>query len=656
MLRVTSGVGGGSVPFTFGQVFREGDVPSGMGVRSNLPQFQAVVRTRWPDGSAKAAVLSGRAMLTAGRTGELRLSKAAGEEGGAPIGLGALQALNPQASVSLSGYGTVTLGSVLGSPLKQTIAGPQMSEWVYRQPVGSDAHLVVWWRVRYYGGTDLDILVGVENGYLTVANPAQKNYTATITINGTQRYSGTLTHYHHTRWARQFWYVTDPQVVPGHDGRYLTDTKLFPNYGWRNPSAAALDAMSSSLEPFAQNDFPAAIGTAGYDPSIGLLPIWDALYVTSGDARAWRSMIAHAFSYGRYGVHFRDERTQQAPRLADYPNLVIDATTGIGATGASTTNQYTPGAAQGPVPAFRASHHPAPPYAAALLSGEWWFVEEVQMVASTNTLHGSSSASDRDFARGLLKTGNAGAARSAGWRLRTLAMAATVSADDDPLRAEYRRMWAENMKWYADRYVRGTIDGGAYVNNLGLFEAYSANRTSAYNPGGGKWWEGSWMQAFVQASIGFAWDMKPGAEGDHRLVRDFGYKLTAGLMGDANGWDYRRGAPYEFPVSQTESQTPPSYFPSFKAMLDYYEQFKGLGSIAAINDTLLRTESTNNPTTPSQMSTGYWANHQPARAWAVDHGAAGAATGYARITSAANYGSLLSQLHDVPVWGIVPRR
>lgn len=599
------------------------------------------------------AVLSGRAALSANSPAELKLIASNSSASTAAIDLAELVALNPQASIELGPFGTVSLSSVINSPWKQTIAGPQMSEWIYRQAVGADPHLVVWWRVRFYGGNDVDVMVGVENGYLLVPGAARKDYTATITINGSVRYSGAIQHFHHTRWAMQFWYAGDPLVTPSHDGKYLTDSKLFPNYGWRNPSNSALNGLSESFAPFAQNDMPAAMGTAGFHPSIGLLPVWDALYVTSGDARAWKSMIANAFSYGRYGVHYRDETTQRPARISQYPNLVLTGSSGIVAAGSSGTGQYAPGANQPGVPAFYASHHPAPPYAAALLTGEWWFIEELQFVASANVLHVTDF--ERQFEKGIIRTEDSPATRGAGWRLRTLAMTVTATPTNDPMHAEYQAQWANNMKWYADRYVRGTSDGGVFVNGFGIFKGYSANNTSLYNPGSGKWWGAAWMQAFVQGALGFAWDLQPGAEADHRLVRDFAYQFTVGLMGDSSGWDYRRGAPYDFPYSQTDSQNPPSYFPSFKAALEYYEQYKGLTPISAQSDKLLRLDSSDTPAGPGVFATGFWGNMQPARAYAVEHGAVGAAAGYARVTGASNYASALTDMDDMPVWGIVPR-
>jgi hypothetical protein len=79
-----------------------------------------------------------------------------------------------------------------------------MSEWHWRSPVGTDTHLVVWAYVRHYAGGSLSIEIVVENGYMKVVSPADKSYTATVTINGSVRYGPTaLSHYKRTRWAKR---------------------------------------------------------------------------------------------------------------------------------------------------------------------------------------------------------------------------------------------------------------------------------------------------------------------------------------------------------------------------------------------------------------------------------------------------------------------
>lgn len=656
-VRLVSSAGGANVPFTVGQVFREGDVPTGNSISTTLSDFQAIVRTRWPDGSAKSAVLSGHTPLTQDTPLDLKLVKQATT--GAPaqlVDLPQLQAKAPAASVSFSTIGTVQLADVLASPTKQTVSGQEMSEWIFFQPVGTDDHLSVWWRLRLYKSGALDIMVGVENGFLLKANPTKKDYTVTINANGTQRYQASLEHFHHTRWAKFFWYQNDPAVIPAHDGRYLTDTKLFPNYGWRDPSENALDNLLIPQSPFERGGYPAGMGAPGYSPSIGLLPLWDALYVTSGDSRAWRSMIGHALSYGRYGVHLRDETTNKPAVLIDHNRLGVHKSTGISSIGGNAS--YMPGSDQTGVPAYKMSHHPAPPYTAALLTGEWWFIEQIQFVSIANSLRSPGGARGKE--NGVFQTGIAHASRGAAWALRTLGMAATVTPDDDPMAAEFRRQWSENVRWYADRYVRGTIDSGSYVNSIGIVESYNANNSS---PGklGTAWWGAIWMQSFLQASVAWVWDMKLDANTqDHLAVRNFLYQATTGLIGDGQGssWDYRRGGMYGMPLSTVNSQRPPTYFLHWNSMLLEYEYANNLVPISTFSDTKLRRHGSNGneQLRSSDFVTGYWANHQPARAWAVDHLAPGASAGYARVIGAENYENTnFSSLHDVPIWGIVPR-
>jgi hypothetical protein len=46
----------------------------------------------------------------------------------------------------------------------------------------------------------------------------------------------------------------------------------------------------------------------------------------------------------------------------------------------------------------------------------------------------------------------------------------------------------------------------------------------------------------------------------------------------------------------------------------------------------------------------------PAIAYAVDHGAPGAAAAFARLTGASNWNAIAtSGFDDLPIWGIVPR-
>src|SRR5262249_21748073 len=133
--RLTSPIGGTLLPFTIGMPFKQGDIPAGQFISSDLQTFQADVRNRWPDGSVKFAVLSGQKTMTANQPSAVSVLRAGTSSGGPNLTEAALMALAPAASVTLSGFGTVALTGLLGAPVR-SILGPLMSEFHYRSPVG----------------------------------------------------------------------------------------------------------------------------------------------------------------------------------------------------------------------------------------------------------------------------------------------------------------------------------------------------------------------------------------------------------------------------------------------------------------------------------------------------------------------------------------
>ena len=159
-----------------GMAFRKGDIPSGTTIVANIDGFQAVIKNRWQDDSAKIAVLSWNDASVAEaspKTITLGRGNAASD---ANIPLTALRSANPDAKVSLGAYGTVSLRHVLESPpFRQWLAGPQCSEWHWRSPVGNDPTLVVWFYVRLYASGAIWIRVVVENGYTKVTPQTSKS-------------------------------------------------------------------------------------------------------------------------------------------------------------------------------------------------------------------------------------------------------------------------------------------------------------------------------------------------------------------------------------------------------------------------------------------------------------------------------------------------
>src|SRR5690606_16857651 len=215
-----------TLPFTVGMGFGEGDATN---VVCDLEHYQVDVKRRWLDGSVKHAIISGRAALTASTP--LTVNVTAGTPpAGAAMAESDIIAAAPTASVQCGSFGTVSLASLLGSPFRTWIAGPELIECHYRADVGGGTLLAVWFHVRLYADGRMRVRATVENGYLdngsgAVATHTTRTYTATVTIGGTQVHNASVTHYPQTSWMAEGWIGGDPAVTALHDVAYLIGTK-----------------------------------------------------------------------------------------------------------------------------------------------------------------------------------------------------------------------------------------------------------------------------------------------------------------------------------------------------------------------------------------------------------------------------------------------
>jgi hypothetical protein len=637
-------------PFTLGFAFRPGDVAAGQTVVSaEVPRLQVVVKNRWPDGSLKFAVISGLAPLTANAPLTVRLSPGASVSGAAALTLADLKATGISASATTSSFGDASWAAAdWDAPFKQWVSGPEMSSWLYRKPIGSDAHLVAWMEVRLYAGGAVEVLPWIENGYLLVPGPTSKAATYGFTLGGTSRFSAAIDLPNHCRTplvsgaSTSFWLGTDPQVTPKHDTDYLQSTALVPSYRAKvAPDAARVLALPSTYTPLQQGNMPTGMGGAGYHGSIGLLPEWDVLYLTTTSARAYNGLIFNAYSAGRYGIHFRDEKTQRPLRFSSYPNLLLGPGSSITDRGASTTNSFTP-ASTGTAPATWAfTHHPSVGFMAYLVTGRWYFMEELQFAATLHFL--KTTDWRRNFTQGVMET-QANTTRGIAWIIRTLAQVACITPDDDtPLRDEFLSSLQANIDWNHALYV-------AQPNNpFGWAEPYSDYSGAGNNV----YFEATWQQDFYTAVFGYMKAMQPAVSAASRTKLDefFAWKARSivGRLGGTgpNEHPFYEAAPYTIAVAPTDR-------PDF---------LKGTGPWFADWGAVYRaqTEVPNPPGTGDQLrggffpeATSYWGNLQPAIAYAVQHRVPGALEAYQRLTSASNWSRLANNFNINPVWSVRP--
>ncbi|MDQ6646657.1 MAG: hypothetical protein M3Y93_05405, partial [Pseudomonadota bacterium] len=344
-----------NVPVTFGQVFKDGDVPSNATVTASINgqpvTLQVDAKALHPDGSLRHAVLT---MIVPSLGSEARLPVQLTAEpelpaGSPPITPAQLLATSYDAWVSLKiGDKTYTANAralLQAADRDKTCApwsprcnlwlsGPLASEWVVTGPVTAadgttNANLRVSFAVRAYAGATpgtvgqvrTDIIVENTSAF---APQAQPQYTAAL-ISGTATYtSPALTQYAYTRWHKALWWNNaQPQIYLEQDTQYIQASKAISSYQPLQPDASFLAGVRQSCAPLARCDQTQKMGDTGAQPSIGPLPRWTSVYIVDPDVRAYHWMLANTDALGAYSTHYRDQQTGTPVSIKQHPYATI---------------------------------------------------------------------------------------------------------------------------------------------------------------------------------------------------------------------------------------------------------------------------------------------------------------------------------------------
>lgn len=448
-----------TAPFCVGFALKQGDVPSGSAVVMSGANGQATVKNRWPDGSAKFVMLAGMASITAGTPTAVTVGA-----GTAPSGTSLTQAdlqaaMTQPVVIGCGSFGSASWSGAdwVATPFLDWVSGPSMSSWVFRKAV--DAHLTAFLEVRLYAGGVVEVLPWVENGNMLVAAPTSKSATYTFTMGGTQRFSASIDLPNHCRTPLvsgstvSHWLAGAFDIVVKHDAAYLQNTGLVPAYNSATlPTASSVTSVPATYVPLQQGSFPNGMGAGGYSNSIGLLPEWEVVHLTSTASSTYKGVIFNAYSAGRYGHIYRDETAtpiHRPPLVKNYPLMTIKVP-----TSSANPGWTTPPVTTGTNPAsWATSHHPSVGYFAYLLTGWNFHLETLQFATAYNTLFEPYTV--RDGTQGVFKTTTAGATRHVAWCLRTLAQAVAATPDADTVFATaYRSQYASNISgYYHARYI-----------------------------------------------------------------------------------------------------------------------------------------------------------------------------------------------------------
>jgi len=523
------------VPITFGQPFHAGDVPADKTLLAYLNgkalPTQADIKARNPDGSARHAILTVLLPTLDSQTSEIvslhsvpdtavAKSKALTIEdilhtkfdAGVQFQI-AGEAWHLDARVLLQSVLQDGLCRPYGRECNQWLSGPLVSEWVVGGPLLDEqgkpnTNLAVYFAVRAYSPVPVKrvrVDVIVENDWAYQLDPHNMSYTATIMVGGQAvEIVKDLEHYRQARWHKTFWWGKPDTVYAELNSRYLQYSRAVPRYQDLQPSESLLSKVRQSCPPMQRCDQSKDMSTVGAQAAIGPLARWSSVYVIDPTYRAYRWMLANSDALGAYGIHYRDQLTDQPISVAAYPCV--------------TTNRQAE-LAKCPIPPHKndnfprckdqcksplipnETHHPSPAYVAYLVTGDWYYLEELKFWADWVIFRQNSRY--RDFANGLIEDTEV---RGQAWALRTLGYAAYILPDNDPFKNYFNKVVKNNIQWYNAHYTDNPDANALHI----ITNGYAVGYTSNGYPGTGM---SIWQQSFFNWAVGNLADLGfPGAD------------------------------------------------------------------------------------------------------------------------------------------------
>lgn len=614
----------GVVPVMAGIVFPQGAVNGPLGASD--AGLRVVVKRTWNDGSVKHAVVCG--LVDAAQ----RITFNTAPIAGTALVAADIQTAAPTAVVDLGVLGSVSLASLLATPSETWISTEKMVECHYRGQFGT-TDVWVEFHVRLWSNGKMWIRAVVENSNRILANGVNQSLTGTVTIDGVvvTTYSSTLlyrnTQHIHERWVG----ATQYDVVVNHDVRQITRTKLVPNYGMSSSiSDSALNALPTTYAIGSRLLFQQDMGDTGFQLGIGLLPNWDAMYIVSGDYRAWKSVLAHGKACFNYPILWREGSRMLCP--TDHPN------DNYGGTGHGGGAGFTAGVLR-----WESAHHPSMGYLSYMLTGDALYADALLGLAAThfqniNTAYGGS---------GTLRLNYNQQTRDTAWFQRTLGQVSAIIPDDAQELAPIREWLANQINYFSTI----SLENSAAVNSqLGYPQTIST-----YNPAS-PLTVAPWMHNFWIAAMGYVSEIDAVTGSNlpkFEALRNWMYRGIVGLLGDGSGYCYANASRYTICVS---NETVPNY--AVRNAADIYQTWAEVFSATMGSASCATAMGGTGAEAPEGAYAGYWGNLLPAISYAVDHQAPGADAAYGRMTSATNWSALASSgsnWSSTPVWGCSPR-
>jgi hypothetical protein len=441
---------------TFGEVVPQGVAPEALRVGS-LPT-QTDIKTRWPDGSVRFAVVT----ASVPAAGNYAIAPA-------PSSPGSFAPQVPAASVTMTIAGTPYTATLPASPSADSwLNGPLVREWrAVLAPVRSTgaAHpfLRVNFDTRVYHDGRARVDVSVEN-VLDKTGATTVTYDVRISVAGQIVFTKTgVQHYYLTRWRKKFQVGAAPLAAVTPDLRPFNVARALPPYLAQVTNVVSTPTGTSFgiLEPGA---VLANMPAHGGRPELAPYPDWTARYLVHRNATQRTFVLTNGDLSGSWPVHVREAENSatsgvgrerlisldQRPRIW-YDSRAQGALLDYVKGSPMPIREYgslTPGPGQSPLIPDNA-HQPSIAYVPYLLTGDRYYSEEMAFWANYSMLRTYPQDGVRG-ANGILAYNEV---RGYGWGLRNMVDAAAYYPDASPVRAYLANKVIANLQWL-DNYAK----------------------------------------------------------------------------------------------------------------------------------------------------------------------------------------------------------
>ncbi len=572
-------------PVTLSLVFRQGDVPCDAvtaRVADQALPTQTDVKVRYPDGSIKHALVSFLLpSLPASGQAIVEILAGGANANTQPVTLADLLASDFEAAMTVTVGGvptTITARQMAASPanVQMWLEGDVCSEFLIRDPaLNVNNQINVQYRVRMYrgyGGIRIDTVV--ENTWCNFRGNLTYDFSLAL---GQSSPAVVLArtgfaHNYCARWRKVLWQGGEPPAVQvEYDLAYLIRTKLIGRYDTSlvvpesTMSGAYSSYLSTNHDIMGSGVIYRNMGDVAGRQDIGLLPTWTVRYLLTMDDRMKEITINAGEMSGSCPIHFResdparsfygriitiDDRPTIWLNWWDYPYAA--SADRMPAPVGSTSTGWAPDMA----------HQPSLAYVPYLVTGDYYFLEEMWFWASWNLA--SSNWEYRQRTQGILQ----GQTRGIAWGIRNIADAASLSPDGTPEKAYLSAKVDNNTAYWQSTYVNGNYPAIRFLrtqyNGPGDAPDGSLDSTCHY-------YTSTWMDDFVLLAAGHLRDI--GFDGGP-MVDWLGESIINRFRHPDFNWF--RGAPYHMPTHGRDPVTGAVFkYATWKDVNDAYKDNVG---------------------------------------------------------------------------------